>query len=207
MFSQHINQTHLDECLDHLISLYDDLRDGEEARQIKKETEFEALHILLSKNISSIYRAWQVPVSQDDHLRNAVEIKLAILSGNFIRANRIAKKLPLILALGYRLRFSSIRPLLLEIYERSHRSTAGSKFPLDKLTQYLLFDTAQETASFCSDFGLSLDNTRSYVVFKTGAFKNNTVKTYTLYDDFVRSQLQDVGIGRFLYGESVPISS
>lgn len=172
-------------------------------RLSKNETVFEALHVLISKNLASIYRAWQLPICKEVHLRNAVDIRLSLLSGNFIRANRIAKQLPLLLAIGYRLRFPSIRPFLLEVYDRSHRSAAGSKFPLEKLAKYLLFDTVQETTDFCVDFGLALDETKSCVIFKSGAFKNNTPKTYTLYDEFVRKQLQNVGIGEFLYGESI----
>lgn len=205
MFSQHINQTHLDECLDHLLALYSELRDGPRAKSSGSEVEFEALHVLLSKNTPSLYRACELSLCKETHLRNALEIRLSVLSGNFIRANRIAKRLPLVLAIGYRMRFSSIRPVVLEIYERSHRSSVGSKFPLGKLAQHLLFDTVEETARFCGDFGLSLDETGTCVIFKTGtgSFQNNASKTHTINDRCLREKLQNVGIGQFLYGESI----
>ncbi len=169
--------------------------------------EFEALSLLLSKNAKGLNRTLQLPGNTKSQpvVRKAIEISISLWLGNFIRAHRIARGLPLNLQLAYRANFSQLRPSLLEIYERGHRSTQGTKFPLEKLSHYLLFDTPKETAGFCLDHGLLLDDTSSSVIFKTGTtLKLSTPpKTSNVCDRSIEEKLENVRISDLLYGQSV----
>lgn len=164
--------------------------------------------MLLSKNSKGLHRALQLPNLTKSRLevRQTIEISTSLWLGNFIRANRIAQSLPLILQLAYRLNFSYLRSVLLEVYERGHRSPQGTKFPLEKLSRYLLFDSQQETADFCVEHGVLLDETSSFVIFKTGStFKANTTssKSSNLCDQATLKKLENVRLSDFLYGKSL----
>ena len=208
LFSSHINLNHLDECLSQLLNLYSEI--DKKNRDLLNRTsyiEFEALHLLLSKNTKGLHRALQLPniTKAQPVVRKAIEISISLWLGNFIRAHRIARDLPLHLQLAYRANFSQIRPSLLEIYERGHRSPQGAKFPLEKLSHYLLFDSPKEAADFCLDHGLLLDETSSSVIFKTGTtFKLNTPpKLSNVCNRAIEEKLENVRISDLLYGQSI----
>lgn len=208
VYSSHLNQNHLDECLSQLLHLYSEIE--VKNRDLLHQTshiEIEALDLLLSKNSKGLYRALRLPsrAKSNTIVRNSIEISLSLWLDNFVRANHIAKGLPLSLQLAYRANFSLLRPRVLEIYERSYRSPQGSKFPLEKLCRYLLFGTPLQTAEFCIDCGLSLDETGSSVIFKTGtALKfSASSKSNNLYDQEIEDTLENVRISHFLYGQSI----
>lgn len=208
VFSSHINQNHLDECLSQLLHLYSEIElKNQDLLYQTNYIEIEALHLLLSKDSTSLHRAIQLPCKTKSHaiVNKSIEINISLRLGNFVRANRIAQDLPLSLQLAYRANFSHLRLRVLEVYERSHRSPQGSKFPLDKLSRYLLFDTTHETADFCIDHGLFLDDTCSSVIFKTGTplKPNASSKSNNVCNRLIEEQLNDVRISNLLYGQSI----
>lgn len=170
--------------------------------------EIEALYLLLSKTEKGLTHALQLPAKTKSQpaVNTALEISISVWLCNFIRAHRLARKLPLIFQLAYHIKFSNFRSTLLEVFERSHRSPQGSKFPLEKLSDYLLFDTVKETAEFCQEHGLQLDATLSSVVFKTGVlFKNPSSHQprTTTTEPALLVELENVRISKFLYGQSI----
>lgn len=207
-FSSHLNQNHLDECLSQLLHLYSEIEvKNQDLLHQTSHIEIEALDLLLSKNSAGLHRALQLPSKTKSNtiVRNSIEISISLWLGNFVRANHIARGLPLSLQLAYRAHFSLLRPRVLEVYERGYRSPQGTKFPLEKLRRYLLFDTARQTAEFCVDCGLSLDDTGSSVIFKTGtALKfSTTSQSNDLYDQDFEETLENVRVSHFLYGQSI----
>lgn len=207
VFSSHINQNHLDECLSQLFLLYCEIhRKNLDLLAQTSYIEIEALQLLLSKNVKGINRALLLPypIKSNRIALNAIEISMSISLGNFIRAHRIAQSLPLFLQLAYRVHFSCLRTFFLEIYERGHRTPQGAKFPLEKLTHYLLFDSLQETADFCLNHGLQLDDTSSFVIFKTGTIlKINHQLRSNPCDQSIQEKLNNVKISDMLYGQGI----
>ena len=207
-FSNHINQNHIDECLCQLLHLYSEIElKNPDLLHQTNYIEIEALHLLLPKGLNGLHRSIQLPCRTKSHaiVNKAIKISISLWLGNFVRANRIAQSLPLSLQLAYRANFSHLRLRVLEVYERSHRSPQGSKFPLDKLSRYLLFDTKHETADFCVDRGLFLDDTGSFVIFKTGTTFNSNAspKSNNVCCKVIEEQLKNVRISNLLYGQSI----
>lgn len=208
VFSSHINQNHLDESLSQLLYLYSEIHfNNPELLHQTNYVEIEALHVILSTSEKGLPHALQLQSQTKSQrvIRTAIEISISVWLCNFIRAHRLARSLPLIFQLAYRIRFSNFRSMLLEVCERSHRSPQGSKFPLEKLSKYLLFDSLKETADFCSHHGLLLDETSSFVVFKTGVhFKSgSSFQSNIIADPALLSGSENVSISKFLYGQSV----
>jgi hypothetical protein len=207
-FSIHINQNHIDECLSQLLHLYSEIEvKNPELLHQTNYIEIEALHLLLSKGSNGLHRAIQLPYRTKTHtiVKKSIEISISLWLGNFVRANRIAQGLPLSLLLAYRANFAFLRSRVLEVYERGHRSPQGSKFPLDKLSRYLLFDTTQETANYCAEHGLLLDETGSFVIFKTGTTlkSSSSSQSNNVCDRAIEEQLKNVRISNLLYGQSI----
>ena len=207
VFSLHINQKHLQECVDQLLFLYSELE--ERNRELLFSTswfEIEALHVLLSADVSGLYKALQLSpyAKSQDVLKYSFEISSSLWFGNFVRANRLSTKLPILLQLAYRSKFHTLRQLVIEIIEHSHRSTQGTKFPLNKLAHYLLFDTEKEAADYCRDLGLIVDQSISSVIFKTGTpVKSGIAQCHSLSNKFFTQSFENVRISEWLHGRSI----
>lgn len=207
MFSLHINQKHLQECVNQLIFLYSELE--QKNRELLFSTswfEIEALHVLISADVSGLYKALQLSpyAKSQDVLKYSIEISSSLWFGNFVRANRLSNKLPILLQLAYRLKFYTLRPLVVEIIEHSHRSAQGAKFPLKKLALYLLFDTEKEAADYCCDLGLFVDHSVSSVIFKTGTpLKSGIAHCHGLSLQLFTQSFENVRISEWLHGCSI----
>lgn len=178
-FCQHLNQTQLEECLNILFHLYYEVRqhDGDLLKSTKW-SEMEALHVLVSEKGTSevISRALQVTRGgfTSNKLMLATNIATSLWLGNFVRAHRLARNLPLLLQLAYHLKLAGCRPTILDIYYIGYKSVAGTKFPLSKLSELLLLHSPSDTKAFCHSAGLVVDESGPYVVFKTGNAPNSS---------------------------------
>lgn len=208
VFSLHLNQKHLQECVDQLCFLYSELE--ERNRELLFSTswfEIEALHVLISSDVSGLYKALQLSpyAKSQDVLKYSIEISSSLWFGNFVRATRLSTKLPVLLQLAYGLKFHTLRPLVVEIIEHSHRSAQGTKFPLNKLAHYLLFDTEKEAAEYCCDLGLFVDNSTSSVIFKTGTplKSSGIVQCHSLSNRLFTQCFENVRVSEWLHGRSI----
>lgn len=165
VFSQHINRNHLNECLDQLLHLYDEIELRLPEVNLSGRPEIEALSVLVSKNTDGVTRGLRLAKSETV-VNVSVQISLNLWLGNFHRAHRLSRQLPLVLQLAYHVEFAQLRLHVLQIYHRAHRSAQGSKFPLEKLAHLLLVGSDKETADFCHLLGLAVEDNQ--VIFKTG---------------------------------------
>jgi len=207
-FSRHINESHLSECINQLLYLYLETEKVDCVATLSTDWfQIEALHILLTENAQGLYRALQLPEIARSRrvIKYAVEISTCLWLGNFVRAHRIAAKLPLILQLAYRIQFAKHRPQLLKIYDKSYRSAQGGIFPLERLSRHLMFDSVADTSSYCKELGLLVDSSTNSVLFRTGVCVklDETPKPQYICDRYVQQQLENVCITNLLYGKSI----
>lgn len=207
-FSRHINESHLTECINQLLYLCSETEKiNSEAALLTGWFQTEALHILLAANANGLYRALQLPqiVRSCCVVKQAVEISISLWIGNFVRAHRIAARLPLILQLAYRIQFAKHRTQLLKIYDKSYRSPQGGRFPLEKLSRHLMFDSIDIASNFCKELGLLIDDKTSSILFKTGVCMklDETPKPQYICDSYIQQLLENVCITNLLHGKSI----
>ena len=205
MFSQHINESHLTECISLLLHLYSETNKVDiNAAILTDWFRIEALHILLSENAGGLYRALNhLPsiVNSRRVVKDAIEISISLWLGNFVRAHRISLKLPIILQVAYCNHFPKYRRRVLETYDKSHRTNQGSKFPLDKLSRYLL-SSVEDASSFCETLGFVVEHNTLSVIFKTGRVIKPDDKAQNVKSVLIE-ELENVNVRDFLYGKIV----
>lgn len=206
-FSLHINQNHLQECVDQLLFLYSELENSDRGLLFSTSWfEIEALHVLITSDANGLYKALQLSpfAKSQEVLKYSFEISTSLWFGNFVRANRLSKKLPKILQFAYRLKFHTLRFFVVEVYERGYRTPQGTKFPLESLKRHLLLDSVKETANYCRDLGLPVDD--ASVIFKTGTSLKNSEphQSHVSSDQLISKTLsENVRISELLYGQSL----
>ena len=168
----------------------------------------EALAVLLSKNSSGLLRALTLPeiFKSNGVFQLVIEISTSLWIGNYSRAIRLSKRLPLTLRLAFHIQLAKNRELILQVYEKGYRTGQGTKFPLVKLASYLGFDSIEDTSVFCIHHGLLVDEQNNCVLFKAGAASKIAAQS-TPYpvplNATIETQLVNVDIGDFLHGESI----
>ena len=167
VFSQHINRSHLYECVDELLYLYDATERKDPHLNLPNRAEIEALNVLLTKNALGVHRAFHF-ARREPVVDLSIQISLNLLLGNFLRAHRLSRKLPLILQIAHCIVFAQLRLQALQIYQRAHRSAQGSKYPLGNLVSILHLDSISEAGELCRQLGLTVDEREGVVVFKVG---------------------------------------
>jgi SAC3/GANP family len=206
-FSQHINECHIDECISEILHLCLEFKSYNSSSSFNLSwLEAEALNVVLSKNSSGLLRALVLPADLKSNkiIQTVIEISTNLCIGNYARAIRLSKQIPLILQLAFHIQLAHLRPFLLKIYEKAYRTSQGTKFPLEKLASYLYLNSADETSDFCQHRSLSVDG--SCVIFKAGSVAksvNNPIEVLipVPLNHSIEEQLRDVNLSDFLHGE------
>ena len=206
-FSQHINECHIDECINEILHLCSEYSSDNLSSSFNLSwLEAEALNVVLSRNSVGLLRAIVLPADLKSNkiIQTVIEISTNLWIGNYVRAIRLSKQIPLILQIAFHIQLAHLRPFLLEIYEKAYRTSQGTKFPLEKLASYLDLNSAEEASDFCHCRSLVLDE--SCVIFKAGSVAksvNNPIEVLipVPLNHSIEEQLRDVNLNDFLHGE------
>ncbi|XP_070536904.1 SAC3 domain-containing protein 1-like isoform X3 [Ptychodera flava] len=152
-YDPHINNSHIQQCLQKLLICYDD-----ECQKAENRAEFESLYLL--HNLGSVEASFHVIalpkyLRTHRHVHLATAINKAYRENNFIRLFRLTEQCSLFQAFSLHKSLYTIRRYALETLNAAY-SSKNTKFPINILKQWLKFNSDEDAIKFVSMFGLTV---------------------------------------------------
>ncbi|XP_068090216.1 germinal-center associated nuclear protein [Hyperolius riggenbachi] len=207
LFDPKINNENLTKCLQSLKEMYQDLENRGETCPC--ESEFRGYSVLLNLNKGDILREVQ---QFRESVRNSAEVKFAVQvfsafsSSNYVRFFKLVHSTTYLnscILHGYftQIRRTALRTLNIAYTVSPQRS---SLFPLEEMVRLLMFQDADQAATFLTAYGLNVSD--GLVELNRLAFAEPEVPLQSTKSLFI-SQKRQVSVGEVVNGALLPIFS
>ncbi|XP_041459817.1 SAC3 domain-containing protein 1-like isoform X2 [Lytechinus variegatus] len=161
-FDPKINSDHTSECLKRLLFIYQLQRQDENIEQDKTkqdaQIQMESCHVLFNLgSFDTLFHILSLPkeIRLSPRLVNAVALAKAFLEGNYIRVKKLAVRLSAIELCCLHTHLQQMRSQALTTMNAAF-SSRNLLFPMQVLTNWLMFDEVEEAQDFCHHYGLTL---------------------------------------------------
>ncbi|CAG9840045.1 unnamed protein product [Diabrotica balteata] len=185
-FDPHINNTHLQECLKRLLCTYDYFDNLEKSSKQEISSDFLVESRPYFESLSSL-------------VKTSMRICLNYVNRNISKVIKLFKQLPLSLQMIAFLHLPEIRRTTLKIMASAYHSK-NLTFPLDVLSDMLLYNCVDELIRDCNYYGLKIQ--QNGVQFMKTDFLEDKAKVKPRRSEEIDKTLKDTDISMFLlYGD------
>ncbi|XP_028140396.1 SAC3 domain-containing protein 1 [Diabrotica virgifera virgifera] len=209
-YDPHINNTHLQECLKRLLCTYDYFDNLEKSSKqeisnnflVESRPYFESLYLIFNMgDVSALNRYLNLPPQWRTSLvKTSMRICLNYVNRNISKVIKLSKQLPLSLQMIAFLHLPEIRRITLKIMSSAYHSK-NLRFPLDVLSDMLLYNSVNELIKDCNYYGLKTE--QGGVHFMKCDFLEDKVKMKPRRSKEIDKTLEDTDISMFLlYGDN-----
>ncbi|XP_044259475.1 SAC3 domain-containing protein 1 [Tribolium madens] len=205
-FDATLNNKHLQECLKKLLYIYDsyDFLDLEIKTVcndyfIENRPEFEALYLIFNLgNDEALARSLTIPKKcKTKVVKDAIKLSFCFKYGNFVRACRIIKNLPALLAAVASLHLGEMRRRAFQIMSSAYHSK-NLVFPNEVLQEILLYGSLDELLQDCEYYHIRCDKENVY--FLKQAFDSTKAKVGTRHEYFVKNKKMEDNLDVIILG-------
>ncbi|XP_072397866.1 SAC3 domain-containing protein 1 isoform X2 [Diabrotica undecimpunctata] len=207
-FDPHINNTHLQECLKRLLCTYDYFDNLEKSSKqeissdflVESRPYFESLYLIFNLgDVNALNRYLNLPPQWSSLVKTSMRICLNYVNRNISKVIKLFKQLPLSLQMIAFLHMPEIRRITLKIMSSAYHSK-NLTFPLDVLSDMLLYNCVDELIKDCNYYGLKIQ--QDGVHFMKSDFLEDKAKVKPRRSEEIDKTLKDTDISMFLlYGD------